>query len=79
MARGWESKSVESQQEQAAVDARTGERVVTAEERERIARRGTLALARAKALAELKRATVPAHRAMLQQALDALEQQLRES
>lgn len=78
MARGWESKAVESQQED-AVRATADEKVVTPEELEKRARRGTLRLARARAVADLARAKTPAHRAMLEQMLSAIDQQLSES
>lgn len=68
MARGWESKSVEAQQE----DAARGKRSVTPEN----PRRRTLELARARAVADLAVATVPAHRAMLEKLIAALDEQL---
>jgi hypothetical protein len=76
MARGFESKMVEFNQEEAARQKTRGA-TLTLEEQARIARRGSLELARARAAADLERATVPAHRAMLQQALAALDEQLR--
>lgn len=79
MARGWESKSVEAQQEERTLEKGAARPVVTAEERERNARRGTLTLARAKAAADLARARTPAHRAMLEQTLAALDRQLAQS
>ncbi len=76
MARGWESKAVESQQEEHARDK--GKPVdASAEERSRTARRQTLLLQRAKAQADLARATKPGHRAMLQQALDEIDRELQ--
>ncbi len=78
MARGWESKSVESQQEEHA-RTKTPPAGVTPEQRDRMARRQTLALQRAKALADLARATKPGHRAMLERAVDEIDRQLRES
>ena len=77
MARGWESKSVESQQEEHA-RAPAAAVAVPPEQRERIARRRTLELQRAKALADLARVTRPGHRAMLERALQEIEMQLRE-
>ncbi len=74
MARGWESKSIESQQEDAsrpvprdaaaAVDPSAGN-----------ARR-TVELALKRAEADLAASTSPAHRAMLEHAITALSKQL---
>jgi hypothetical protein len=75
MARGWESKNIESQQEERERDDRASG--VSAEEAARNARRRTLELARARAAADLAAATSPAHRAMLEAALRALDEQLR--
>ncbi len=73
MARGWESKSVEAQQEEAS-RARAGSgRPATPEERARQQRRQTLELARARAAADLERAMTAAHRAMLRQAIADLD------
>ena len=75
MARGWESKSVESQQDAAAAVRPKGPSL-TPEEAARKAARATLMLARTRALADLQKACVPAHRAMLEQAIADLDQQL---
>jgi len=75
MARGFESKMVEFNQEEAA-RARASKPAVSADDRERAARRRSLELARARAAADLERATVPAHRQMLEQAIAALDKQL---
>ena len=76
MARGWESKGVEAQQEEASRSRKTAP---VLNEAQRIARekRRTLELARARATEDLSRATAEAHRRMLTQALDALDQQLQ--
>jgi len=75
MARGWESKAVESQQ----ADRDAGPTAdSSAEERRRRARRAPLELARARAVADLALARQPAHRAMLEGAIRALDEQLRE-
>jgi hypothetical protein len=71
MARGWESKSVESQQD----DARGAKKPGASSPQMDPARR-TLELARARVLAELERATQPAHRRMLEQALSDLDARL---
>jgi hypothetical protein len=79
MARGWESKAVEAQQEQSALERPSADRRTLApEEIARRGRRATLALARARAAADLERARTPAHKAMLQQAIESLDRQLGE-
>jgi len=77
MARGWESKAVEAQQDESA--NRTPELPqVSAEEASRRAQRATVSLARSRALADLQQACRPAHRAMLEQAIAELDSQLAE-
>lgn len=78
MARGFESKMVEFQQEEAA-RAKSQNAPLSADEQARQARRAGLTLARARAAADLERATIPAHRQMLEQAIAALDEQLRSS
>ena len=75
MARGWESKSVEAQQDAANTPRPSGP-ALTADEVARKAARATLMLARTRALADLQKACVPAHRAMLEQAIADLDQRL---
>jgi hypothetical protein len=69
MARGWESKSVEDQQEAAAQRKVAPPAPVSAEETARRQSLDALRLARARVLADLQRACRPAHRGMLEQAL----------
>ena len=76
MARGFESKDVEFQQAEKARGRQLG-RALTAEERDAEGRRQTLALALARARADLAAARTPAHQRMLAGAIAALEQQLR--
>lgn len=76
MARGWESKSIEAQQEEAS-RGRSPAAALTEEQRVRREKRRTLELARTRVGAELNRATAPAHRGMLEQALITLDDQLR--
>ena len=76
MARGFESKMVEFNQEEAA-RARTAKAALSADERARAEKRQALELARTRAAADLSRATVPAHRQMLEAAILALDEQLR--
>ncbi len=74
MARGWESKSVESQQE--ARESREADRGPEIADPAVAAARRTMQLARARAQGDLANATTPAHRAMLETAIAALTQQL---
>jgi hypothetical protein len=75
MARGWESKSIESQQEEAQT-VRTPRRELTPEERLRAERRTSLQLALARTQAELAVACQPVYRDMLRLKLDTLQAQL---
>ena len=75
MARGFESKDVEFQQAEAD-RAKPKGRPLTPQERDAQARRQTLELALARARSDLAAARSPAHRRMLEQAIEALEEQL---
>ncbi len=76
MARGFESKMVEFQQEEAARGhAKRAE--LSPEDRERADKCRSIELARSRAVADLARASAPAHRQMLEQAIAALDEQLR--
>jgi len=75
MARGFESKSVESQQEEAQ-RARVVRPALSAEERAREGRRAGLELALAQTQAEMSAACKPAHREMLKLRLDAIKAQI---
>jgi hypothetical protein len=77
MARGWESKAVESQQQDMARGARKREPPPSASEREALDRRRTLELARARTVADLQTSMSAPHRSMLEQALRAIDEQLR--
>jgi hypothetical protein len=75
MARGFESKSVESQQ----ADRERREPAsapVDPAAAARLARRRTLELARARAVQDLARAHVQAHKAMLEAAIRAIDDQI---
>ncbi len=80
MARGFESKSVEAQQEEAARGkiARPSNQM-TPEQRPCEQRRRALELTRTRACDDLSRASAPAHRRMLEEAIAALDQQLDRS
>ena len=72
MARGWESKSIESQQDDAA-RAKELKPELSADERERLHERTALELTRARLAADLSRATALPHRRMLERALADLD------
>jgi hypothetical protein len=75
MARGWESKAVEAQQEE-ALRAERRRRAATPEQLAVDDRRRTLELMRKRTEDGLSRATVPAHRHMLEQAIASLDTEL---
>lgn len=75
MARGWESKSVESQQDEPFV--RNDRHQETAEERERKSKRQSLELSRSRVTRELDGARTPVHRTALENALKYLDDELR--
>ena len=75
MARGWESKSVEAQQDAADATRRSPAKP-NPDETARRSRRALLQLTRARAHADLQAATVDAHRAMLERAIAELDQQI---
>ena len=77
MARGFESKSVESQQEEAerAKDLRPA---LSAEEQARQSRKNGLELALAQTQSEMSAACRPAHREMLKLRLEAIQAQIRD-
>lgn len=78
MARGWESKSVEAQQEEAA-RAKTHAPALNDADRAGLERRRSLELTRTRVRDDLSRARAPAHRRMLEQTLAAIEEQLGET
>jgi hypothetical protein len=75
MARGWESKAVESQQAEAERERRLGP-ALSDEARRRLEQRRTLELALAQTQAELAAACRAAHRDMLHQRLAAIREAL---
>jgi hypothetical protein len=75
MARGFDSKFVEAQQEEATRPKSTSP-ALTPEQRAANDRRKALELSRARAAGDLDRATVPAHRKMLEQAIASLDAEL---
>jgi hypothetical protein len=77
VARGWESKSIEAQQEE-ATRPRPGSPAPSEAELLRRERRRTVELARSRTAEHLSRATAAPHRRMLEEALKALDDQLRD-
>jgi hypothetical protein len=77
MARGWESKSVEAQQEERSAAGTDAGPALSPEEAARVQQRRALELALARAEADLAVATRPAHQRMLEAAIRSLRQQLQ--
>ena len=77
MARGWESKSVEQQQEEAKATHGGRREQLSAEQIAEAQRRKGLELSRKRILEQLERAVHPRHRQMLEAALAELEKKLR--
>jgi len=75
MARGWESKSVEQQQEEASSNTAKGPRLTSEQIAEQQRRRG-LELARMRIEEQLDTAKNPRHRQMLEAALKELDRQI---
>ncbi len=77
MARGWESKSVESQMETAqSKQEETARKRLTPEVAAALRKKETLLLARAHLQQQMQASQHPRHREMLQNALADLEKQL---
>jgi hypothetical protein len=77
MARGWDSKAVEDQQAAAEAEKQAKSRpVLTADERERRAKRDGLLLARARMMSDLESAGDERYRAMLEQAIAHLDREI---
>jgi hypothetical protein len=74
MARGWESKSVESQQD-AGVSTPNKQKLTPAE-RERAQKRESLQLSRSRVAHDLENARTDVHRTALQNALKFLDEEL---
>jgi hypothetical protein len=74
MARGWESKSVESQIESAGAVDRS--EALTREQLQRRQKRESLELSRRRVLQEMETTHSEVRRASLQQALDYLDEQI---
>jgi hypothetical protein len=75
MARGWESKSIEAQQDDASRE-QVRKPALTDAQRATAERRATLVLTRARTVADLSRAKAAPHRRMLEQAIATIDEQL---
>jgi len=75
VARGWESKAVEDQQQDAKAAVKLPAAIDPAEAARRT-ERATLQLARTRALSDLQHACAPAHRAMLEAAIRDLDEKI---
>ena len=77
VARGWESKSIESQQDEAGRKTSSGPNL-TLEQRASLQHKAGLQLALAETQAQMGAACRPAHREMLKLRLDAIQAQLKD-
>jgi hypothetical protein len=77
MARGWESKWVEQQQEEAKSNQGSKREPSSEQQIAQAQKRKGLELSRSRVLDQLNRAANPRHRQMLEAALAELERQLR--
>ncbi len=76
MARGWESKSVEQQQDERRADAATTHEAISPEERARRAEVDTLMMSRARVVQQLENCRDPRYEKMLRSALADLDSRL---
>jgi hypothetical protein len=78
MARGWESKSVEAQQDEAAARTSSEKPRLTREAAARLRERENLRLSLQSVVQQLERSHNARHRAMLEQALAELTRKIQE-
>ena len=78
MARGWESKSVEAQQEEAAARTMPEKPRLTREAADRLREKESLQLALQNVIQQLERSHDSRHRSMLESARSDLQQQIEE-
>jgi hypothetical protein len=76
MARGWESKSVEQQQEEMSEQRKPVREPLSLGEQHRNQKREGLLLSRGRLTQQLQAATNPRHRQMLEQSIAELDSQL---
>jgi hypothetical protein len=79
MARGWESKSVADQIEDAELRKPKAQPPASSDERERKQRLDSLLLSKSRLLQQLERAKHPAHRGVLLNGLKAIEKEIEEN
>ena len=79
MARGWESKSVADQIEDAELREPKAQAPASSDERERKQRLDSLLLSKSRLLQQLERAKHPAHRGLLLTGLKAIEKEIEEN
>ena len=78
MARGWESKSVEAQQEDAGRTSASGKPRLTREQADRLRERESLRLSLQRVVQEIAHSQNARHRAMLEQAQAELQRKMAE-
>jgi hypothetical protein len=76
MARGWESKSVEQQQEEMSEQRKTARAPLSPEQQQRNRKREGLLLSRERLSQQLQAAANPRHCQMLEQSISELDRQL---
>jgi hypothetical protein len=76
MARGWESKSIEAQQDEAAARSESGKPRLTREAEARFREKESLRLSRQRVIEQIQRSHDGRHRAMLEHALADLEREI---
>jgi hypothetical protein len=76
MARGWESKSVEQQQDERAAETNKNRPRLTAQQQDLNRKREGLLLSRKRLVGQLETAINPAYRQMLEQSLAEVDRQL---
>jgi len=76
VARGWESKSVELQQQEASLSSGDDRRRLTPEQKEIESRKEGLKLSRNRILEQLRSGPNPRYRQILEQALAELDEQI---
>jgi hypothetical protein len=78
MARGWESKSVEAQQDEATARTMSDKPHLTREAAHRLREKESLRLSLQNVIQQLERSQNPRHRSMLEQARADLERKMQE-
>jgi hypothetical protein len=76
MARGWESKSVEQQQEERSAQRQSGRAPLSSDDQQRNRKREGLLLSRGRLTQQLQAASNPRHRRMLEESIAELDRQL---